>query len=55
MRFSESSRLCFSRFIAIIGSWIGRDDPEGLICVYAPNDHVERVEFFNFLFSFINN
>lgn len=52
-RFQECSRFCDHRFVVIRGSWIAGSGPEGLTCIYAPNDLVERVEFFSSLHLFI--
>lgn len=37
--FQEEARVYQPRFVAIKGSWVARDGPEGIICLYAPMDH----------------
>lgn len=52
--FTEVFRVCHPKFVAIKGSWIAGVGPIGLICIYAPNNHTERVGFFEFPISFVN-
>lgn len=53
-RFIEVSILCYSRFIVVKGSWIVENELVGFICIYAPNNHLERVSFLESLISFVN-
>lgn len=50
----KTSRVCQSQFVSIKGSWVAKDAPEVLICVYAPTDHSERIEFLS-LASFVSS
>lgn len=53
--FTKSSRFCYARFIAFKSSWLARDGNESLICIYAPNDYADRVNFFDSIKSFVHN
>lgn len=43
--FFELSRVCQPRFVAVKSFWVAGDGHLGLIYIYAPNEHSERVNF----------
>lgn len=45
-RFRETSRVCYPRLITVKRRWISRYGHKGIICLYAPTDHFDRVSFF---------
>lgn len=51
-RFLELARVCQPIFIAVKGSWVAGEGPQGLICLYAPNDQSDRLTFFDFFYLF---
>lgn len=46
--------MCLHRIVAIKGYCIASEGPEGIICIYAPNNLEERVFSFHNLISFID-
>lgn len=50
--FIELARSCTNRFVAIKGHWRSDDMLQGIICVYAMNNLIERIECFNSINSF---
>lgn len=40
--FDKELRVCEQCFVVIKGSWVARDRPEGILCLYASNDQSSR-------------
>lgn len=55
LSFTKSFTFCQPRMVAVKESWSAMNDPEGYLCIYAPNNLNDRVTFFSNVISFILN